>query len=191
MVFINRNFSRGWNKNCYPQLSETFALYSQENDASTIVDHILTEESEKYCFLFRALGMPSIIEDIRFEFDSTKVYIPNDAHKFFIKRFPQLLVYNLKKSEIPKVLNHWTTSACERRFLYCVHRESIDSVITYFENVSYTDLSEGALLWDHLEFFLENIPEFEYDDSFSITARPKYLSQIAEIGKKYGLTMTN
>lgn len=191
MVLINHNFSRGWNKNCYPPLSETFALYSQENNASAIVNNILTEESEKFYFIFRALGIPSVIEDIRSEFDNKKVYIPNDAHKFFIKRFPQLLVYNLHKNEIPKILNHWTTSACERRFLYCVHKESIDFVITYFKNVSYTDLSEGAALWDHLEFFLENIPEFEYDDSFSITARPKYLSKIEEIGKKYGLTVTN
>ena len=82
MVFINRNFSRGWNKNCHPKLSETFALYSQENDASTIVDHILTEESEKYCFLFRALGMPSIIEDIRF--DNGFRTFPNISKKFDI-----------------------------------------------------------------------------------------------------------
>ena len=101
------------------------------------------------------------------------------------------MIYDLKNDEITKALNHWTTSTCERRFIYCVHRDSIDLVITHFKNVAYTDLSEGARVWDYLEFFVENIPEFEYDDSFSITARPKYLSQIAESGTKYGLTMTD
>jgi len=184
MIFIRRNFQRGWNKDCQPEASETFAIYSKENSAACAVNKLLTEMSEDYCLLFRALGIPGVVDDIMSELGGKPVYMPYDAKKIYIKRFPQL-IYQFKKEEISTVLNQWTSSFSERRFIYCVRKDSLDLVTAYFENTSYTELSEGSKLWDYLEFFVENIPEFEYDDSFFVTARPEYLPKITQIGKEY------
>lgn len=183
MVFLNCKFSRGWNINCRPMHSETFAIYSQEKSAAKLVYDFIKETSDKYCFLFRASGLPGELQNIHSECEGLPTYKPYDADKLYIKRFPQLM-YQFEKEQLTTILDFWTNSSCERRFIYCVHRDSLDFVSSYFESLSYSELSNGVEIWRHLEFFIENIPEFEYDDAFSFTVKPEYLSKITQMNTR-------
>lgn len=177
MVVVEQDHLQERFKRELPAASIRFLAYSQENEASEWIDRFISESFSDCFILFRAMGLPGDMDDMLSVFDHDRIYFQGDAKKVFMKRFP-VFICRIGAGEIRKALMFWSSSVMERRFIYCVHKDSLDSVLAYLTENAYSDQSGCLPLWEQVECVIENVPEFEYVDSYVVTMKTGYAEKL-------------
>ena len=141
-----------------------------------IVHEIIEKAFKGKFFVFKAIGLPENIIDVMNEIKMYNIYYhKGDSDKFYIKRYPECVAV-IDENIIPKILTGcWSNSICERRRIYVLDKENIDTIVKISEQYEYSDDSSLRESWKYVDAFIENLPECK-DEAF-ILGFKSYLKQ--------------
>lgn len=152
------------------QCNEPFFPYIiSGSSAVSDIKNILKKHWHNQNILLKASGM---LDNLPTDIDGKIIYFDNgDATKFFIKRFPELLMSISDTRSVDKIIDDWTCTCYERRIVYFVDSKNQQALIDLLLTQKFNVTSCLEKVWDLVEFVVENVPEAPSHDTFIVIAK--------------------
>lgn len=186
MMTIRSNIDKFYNLPALDDDKFSIEISSDDNTSSRIVMAVISQVFTENEIVYKAYGLPNSIKEILDDLgDSSYVYHEGDSRKFYLKRCPEIIL-KLKDDLIAeKLLKSWACTVNDGRFFYIAKPQCDELIQEYFQKNPYKDESCLKELWDFLLCAIESIPESNNHDSFIVTARSSFNTEIKRIVLDY------
>lgn len=94
-----------------------------------------------------------------------------DASRFFVKKYPELVMVFSKVSEIDLIIDDWVCTCYERRILYFVDINNIQSFIDALFDCKFDTSVCYDKVWSLVDCIIENSPEAPDHDTFVVVSK--------------------
>lgn len=121
--------------------------------------------------MFDTFNLSNLLSNPKFH------YYPRDERKFFVRRFPILLSYNICFETFKEILDlYWSDNIMERRIIAFYDKETI------YTEPAIIDQKEIDFVYDFedFDFSIENCPD-NYNNEYMLVFNPQ------KFGPKFGL----
>ena len=151
-------------------------LVSGSCDAS-ILKNIIQEKHQTQNIVFKASGMLDNISSTE-SYDGKLIYFEiGDASKFFIKKFPELLMSFPNTYSLDNIIDDWVCTCYERRIIYFVDSIHYQSLINLLLTQKFNISSCLEKIWELVDLVVENVPDAPSHDTFLVIAKKDLFSQ--------------
>ena len=135
------------------------------------IKKIIHENFQTQNVLFKASGMldnlPS--EDI---YNGKMIYFDKgDASKFFIRKFPELLMSLNDNDMVDKIIDDWVCTCYERRIVYFVDSINYQILVDLLLTQKFNTTSCLEKIWDLVDLVIENLPDAPSHDTFLVISK--------------------
>ncbi len=169
-------------------MDDNFSLeISSDNEISgEIIKGIISQVFSGNEIVYKAYGLPNSIDEIIEDFGGQNyVYHEGDRNKFYMKRYPEIIMQLKDIIAIDKLLSSWSCAIIEGRFFFIAKPSCGEQIKEYFQNNSYKERPNMNELWDFLLCIIENIPDHPNHDSYILTARKEFHEEINQLICKF------
>ena len=157
----------------------TILVSSDDNVSCNVVYDILVNVFLNNELVFKASGLPDniscVLEMIR---NCRPIHFEGDSRKFFVKRQPEVYAKIPDKKVLHDIINDWTSTIYERRFLYVLKDGQFNHLRDIIEKNVYIDSNNLINSWKYLNCMIENAPDAKNHNSFVLTFRRDYFYEI-------------
>ena len=161
-------------------------ISSDDSKSSRIVMAVISQVFSESEIVYKAYGLPNSMKEILDDLnDLNYIYHEGDGRKFYLKKYPEIILRLNNNLTVEKLLKSWVCSAYEGRFFYIAKPQCAESIQEYFQNSPYKDEDCLDELWDFLLCVIKSIPESNEHDSFIVTARSSFNTEIKRIVLDY------
>lgn len=141
------------------------------SSAVSDIKNIIKKHCHNQNILLKASGMLDNLPTDKC-YDGEIIYFDNgDATKFFIKRFPELLMSISDTCSVDKIIDDWICTCYERRIVYFVDSKNQQALVDLLLTQKFNVTSCLEKVWDLVEFVVENVPEAPSHDTFIVIAK--------------------
>lgn len=154
------------------ECNEPFFSYIISGSSAVLdIKNIIHEHFQTQNILFKASGMLDNLPS-KDSYDGKLIYFDNgDAHKFFIKRFPELLLSFNDTSLIDKIIDDWVCTCYERRIVYFVDSINYQTLVDFLLTQKFNVTSSLEKVWDIVNLVVENLPDAPSHDTFLVISK--------------------
>lgn len=146
------------------------------SSAVSDIKNIIKKHYQNQKILLKASGMLSNLPTDKC-YDGEIIYFDiGDAAKFFIKRFPELLMSIANTDSVNKIIDDWTCTCYERRILYFVDSKNQQALVDLLLTQKFNVTSCLEKVWNLVECVVENSPEAPSHNTFIVIAKQELSS---------------
>ena len=145
-------------------------LFHGEN-AATCIKELVRKKLKCNCVVLKASGMMDNISGLK-DYRGELIYFEEgDASRFFVKKYPELVMVFSKVSEIDLIIDDWVCTCYERRILYFVDINNIQSIIDDLFDCKFDTSVCYDKVWSLVDCIIENSPEAPDHDTFVVVSK--------------------
>jgi len=160
----------------------TILISSDDNVSCNIVYNILVNVFLNNELIFKASGFPDNINCVlEMIHNCSPIHFEGDSKKFFVKKQPEVYAKISDKKVLSDIINDWTSTVYERRFLYVLKEGQFNHLRDIIEKNVYVDSNNLLSSWTHLNCLIENAPDAKNHNTFILTFRKEYLCEIKKL----------
>ena len=154
------------------QCNEPFFPYIiSGSSAVSDIKNIIKKHYQNQNVLLKASGMLDNLPTDECYNGKIVYFDEGDATKFFIKRFPELLMSITDIDSVDKIIDDWTCTCYERRIVYFVDSKNQQALIDLLLTQKFNVTSCLEKVWKLVELVVENLPEAPSHNTFIVIAK--------------------
>lgn len=156
-------------------LVDVYSYLFYGEGATTSIKEYIKNSLKSKCVIFKACGMMDNIVAAQ-DYGGELIYFDEgDASKFFVKNFPELAMLFPVESDIEQIIDDWICTCYERRILYFVDVNNLQSFIDMLLECKFDTSVCYEKVWPLIESAIENSPEAPEHDMFVLVTKHQLL----------------
>lgn len=154
-------------------ITDGYAYLVYGDSAAAWIKKFIQNELSPQCMVLKASGMLDSITNVS-KYSGETVYCEKgDASKFFIKKYPEILMLLSTNGALSQVVDDWVCTCYERRILYFVNMQNVQKLIKLLETCKYDTRVCYEKVWQLVDCVIENCPESPDHDTFIVTSKQR------------------
>ena len=135
------------------------------------IKNIIQNHYQTQNVLFKASGLLDNLPS-KESYDGKIIYFDKgDASKFFIKKFPELLMSSSNTSFLDEIIDDWMCTCYERRIIYFVDSKNYQALVNLLLTQKFNVSSCLEKTWHLVDLIIENVPDAPDHDTFLVVAK--------------------